>query len=57
MHQLVSYFYSLCKIYQVSKVLLVDDSKLSREPNADAKAVDIIRINMYLLHKILGCWF
>jgi hypothetical protein len=35
----------------------VDDSKPTRDHNADAKAVDILRINMYLLRKIIGCWF
>ena len=35
-------------------VLLVDDAKPSWK--LDVKMVDTLKINMYLLCKILGCW-
>lgn len=48
------YLNYVCRTYKRSK-LLVDDSKPTREP--DVKVVDILRINMDLLCKVLGGWF
>lgn len=50
----MSYMNYVCKKYKVQ--ILVDDPKLStQEP--DVQVVDIAKFNMYLMCKILGCWF
>ena len=49
------YLNSVAEGHKSSKVSLVDGPNLTQEPCV--KVVDILKINMYLLCKILGCWF
>jgi hypothetical protein len=48
------YLNSVAESHKSSKASLVDGPKLTQEPSV--KVVDILKTNMYLLCRILGCW-
>lgn len=54
-HQTTPYLDTICKSYKGVKGSPVDDPKPCLEP--DVNVVDISKINMYLMCKVLGCWF
>jgi hypothetical protein len=55
MHQSISYLNFVCRCYEGSRVMLIDDLKPTREP--DFKVVDTLIVNLYSLFKNLWCWF